>query len=194
MDQGRCVRSDSQSIDNLTITPARACAKLSPQMERGVRKLRASRGITAFGLVLSISIGIVLGTGGFTFYYAEGGSYLSNNPAACINCHIMNEHFSGWQQSAHHHVAVCNDCHAPHDLIGKYATKADAGFRHSKAFTFNTAAEPLRMIERSRRVVIDNCIECHRPMLDELLAAASQFDESMDCLHCHRGIGHDLAR
>ena len=112
------------------MTRAPACATLSLQTERGVQQLRASRGITAFGLVLSISIGIVLGTGGFTFYYAEGGSYLSNDPAACINCHIMNEHFSGWQQSAHHHVAVCNDCHAPHDLIGKYATKADAGFRH----------------------------------------------------------------
>ncbi len=57
------------------MTRAPGCATLSPQTERGVRQLRASRGMTAFSLVLSMSIGIVLGTGGFTFYYAEGGSY-----------------------------------------------------------------------------------------------------------------------
>lgn len=30
----------------------------------------------------------------------------------------MNEQFDGWMRSSHRSVATCNDCHAPHDLIG----------------------------------------------------------------------------
>ena len=47
----------------------------------------------------------------------------------------MRDHYDGWQKSPHHAVTTCNDCHTPHDFVGKYATKADNGFWHSKAFT-----------------------------------------------------------
>ena len=32
-------------------------------------------------------------------YYAQGFSYLSDDPAACANCHIMREHYDGWQKA-----------------------------------------------------------------------------------------------
>jgi cytochrome c nitrite reductase small subunit len=39
--------------------------------------------------------GVAFGLGLFTFFYAEGFSYFSNDPAACINCHIMRDQFEG---------------------------------------------------------------------------------------------------
>jgi nitrite reductase (cytochrome c-552) len=47
----------------------------------------------------------------------------------------MEDNYSAWLTSSHHTVATCNDCHAPHDLLGKYPIKATNGFFHSLAFT-----------------------------------------------------------
>ena len=73
-------------------------------------------------------LGAFAGGGGFTFYYAKGYSYLSNDPVACVNCHIMREQFDSWMGSSHRNVAVCNDCHIPHTFPPKYLVKADNGF------------------------------------------------------------------
>ena len=40
-----------------------------------------------------IALGLVLGLGAYTFVYARGYSYLSHDPGACANCHVMREHF-----------------------------------------------------------------------------------------------------
>ena len=72
----------------------------------------------------------------------------------------MNEQYDGWLKSSHHAVAVCNDCHTPHDLIGKYSTKALNGFWHSFAFT--SGASPTT--SRSRRATTHHraaCRSCH---------------------------------
>ncbi len=74
-------------------------------------------------VVLSAAIGMTAGIGVYTFVYAKGASYLTNDPAACANCHIMNEHYSGRLRSSHRAVAVCNDYHTPSGLVAKYATK-----------------------------------------------------------------------
>ena len=86
-------------------------------------------------LAFAVAIGLSAGIGGYTFVYARGASYLTNDPAACMNCHVMREQYDGWIKSSHRSVAVCNDCHTPHDLIGKYATKSQNGFWHSFYFT-----------------------------------------------------------
>jgi cytochrome c nitrite reductase small subunit len=67
--------------------------------------------LTVPALVLCVLFGIALGAGAFTVRYAEGLSYLSTNPTACVNCHIMREQYDGWQHASHHAVATCNDCH-----------------------------------------------------------------------------------
>lgn len=36
-------------------------------------------------LVLAAAIGLVIGVGGYTFLYAKGSSYLTDNAAACAN-------------------------------------------------------------------------------------------------------------
>ena len=67
----------------------------------------------AGGVILGITIGMALGVGMYTFVYARGYSYMTDNAEACVNCHIMQEQFSGWLKSSHRAVAVCNDCHTP---------------------------------------------------------------------------------
>jgi cytochrome c nitrite reductase small subunit len=150
------------------------------------------------GVALSALVGALLGAGGFTVHHAEGLSYLSNDPRACVNCHIMREQYDGWQKGSHHAVATCNDCHVPHDLIGKYLTKVEHGYRHSKGFTFQDFHEPIRMKASSRRIVNHNCVGCHEGVLAEVgpmfeaaghgLGAAPGTE--FDCLHCHAGVGH----
>lgn len=41
------------------------------------------------GVGLATLIGFFLGISAYTFVYAEGASYLSTDPRACANCHIM---------------------------------------------------------------------------------------------------------
>ncbi|HUF79037.1 MAG TPA: cytochrome c nitrite reductase small subunit, partial [Thermoanaerobaculia bacterium] len=37
----------------------------------------------------AVLLGAAAGLGAFTFGYAKGYSYLTNDPAACANCHLM---------------------------------------------------------------------------------------------------------
>ena len=101
------------------------------------------------GIIAAAAFGLALGLGVFTFGYARGASYLTNDPAACANCHIMGEHFAAWQRGSHR-TATCNDCHTPHDFVGKYVTKARNGFWHSFYFTTGRYPDPLRITERNR--------------------------------------------
>ena len=34
--------------------------------------------------------------GAFTFVYAKGLSYLTPDPRACLNCHVMYSQYDGW--------------------------------------------------------------------------------------------------
>jgi cytochrome c nitrite reductase small subunit len=83
---------------------------------------------TAGLLALALAVGIAAGLGAYTFLYAKGYSYLTNDPQACVNCHVMRDQYDGWVKSSHRSVAACNDCHTPPGLVGKYATKARNGF------------------------------------------------------------------
>ena len=74
--------------------------------------------------LLSVLVGAMAGVGFYTFVYAHGYAYMSNDPNASANCHIMREHLESWQKSSHNARAVCNDCHTPHALLPKFLTKA----------------------------------------------------------------------
>jgi cytochrome c nitrite reductase small subunit len=128
--------------------------------------------------------------GGYTFYYGQGFSYLSNDPKACVNCHIMREQYDGWQKASHHAHATCNDCHVPHDLIGKYTTKALNGYHHSKGFTFQDFQEPIRIKPANAAVLNKNCLHCHGEFVREITAHRVVKDEELYCVRCHASVGH----
>ncbi|MCZ7667640.1 MAG: NapC/NirT family cytochrome c [Chloroflexi bacterium] len=75
-------------------------------------------------LLLVGLIGAIIGLGSYTFVYAEGASYFSNDPAACVNCHIMQEVYDGWNHGSHKAVAGCNDCHTPTPFLPNMLLKA----------------------------------------------------------------------
>lgn len=155
------------------------------------RGLGLATGFGVFGAVLAGMLGILSGLGAATFGYADGASYFSNDPKACANCHIMQDHFDSWSRSSHAHVAVCNDCHLPHDFLGKYVTKADNGFFHSLAFTTGDFPDPIRIKPRNARVAQNSCLHCHADFVHSMLPV----DESQDmlsCVHCHSSVGHAL--
>ena len=51
-------------------------------------------------LVVAALLGVAMGIGGYTFSYAEGLSYMSTDPAACVNCHIMQSQYEAWQKAS----------------------------------------------------------------------------------------------
>ena len=146
------------------------------------------------GLALAASVGLFAGVGSYTFYYGRGLSYLSNDPRVCVNCHIMREQYDGWQKGSHHAAATCNDCHTPHDLVGKYITKADNGFWHSKGFTLQDFHEPIQIRPVNSTVLQRNCVDCHRDMVASINTHPGKKREMLDCVHCHRDVGHGPGR
>ncbi|QRK04515.1 cytochrome c nitrite reductase small subunit [Archangium violaceum] len=139
-------------------------------------------------IALGACVGLALGIGGFTFTYAKGYAYLTNDPASCANCHVMREQYEGWMKSSHHAVATCNDCHTPSGLIGKYATKASNGFWHSFYFTTGTFHEPIQIRPGNREVTEQACRKCHGDQVEPLEAPHGAAETS--CLRCHNSVGH----
>jgi cytochrome c nitrite reductase small subunit len=136
-------------------------------------------------IVAAVTIGGAVGLGAFTFVYARGSSYLGNDPAACANCHIMEEHYRAWRKSSHHAVTVCNDCHAPPGGLRKYWVKVVNGFNHSYAFTTGDFREPLQITEGNRRVTEEQCRRCHDDLVETMGHAAD-----LSCIRCHDSVGH----
>lgn len=149
-------------------------------------------------LVLTVAVvwalGVLAGLGAFTFHYAEGLSYFSNNPEACVNCHIMRDQYDGWQKSPHHAVATCNDCHTPHTFLAKYASKAENGVWHSKGFTLQDFHEPIQIRPHNSAVLQHNCVSCHSALVGGLNPHAGDRRRMLDCVHCHREVGHGPVR
>lgn len=141
-------------------------------------------------LLMGALVGVAVGMGVYTFDYAEGASYLSNDPTACVNCHIMQEQYDGWQHGSHHAAATCNDCHVPHDLLGKYTTKMEHGYRHSKAFTLDDFAEPIRITPSSLAVVQRNCLRCHGEYVSQIISHSVEDVDAVYCVRCHSTVGH----
>lgn len=147
---------------------------------------------TKAGLVLGVVFGLALGVGAYTFIYAKGGSYLTNDPKACVNCHIMQDQYDGWLKSSHRSVATCNDCHAPADFIGKYSTKAQNGFWHSFYFTTGNYPDPIQITERNKKIANDACRKCHAEIATMIEGPATKHKatDNTSCISCHRNVGH----
>jgi cytochrome c nitrite reductase small subunit len=151
--------------------------------------------------------GMAVGLGLFTFGYARGYSYLTNDPRACANCHIMGEHYGAWIKGSHHAVATCNDCHTPHTLVAKYVVKARNGFWHSFYFTTGGFPDPLRITGGNAEVTEQACRHCHAEITDAIdhgaagvvvqnvsttagTVRAERSAEDISCVRCHRYVGH----
>lgn len=139
-------------------------------------------------------IGFVIGAGAYTFWYANGFSYFSNDSKACNNCHVMNEVYKDWSVSSHKNAATCNDCHLPHSFIPKWIMKAESGFHHAYAFSLKDLPTNFTATPKSQAVIQQNCIRCHSTMASNVVNPTTKvvhnYDKSLSCVSCHRNIGH----
>lgn len=135
-----------------------------------------------------------VGLSAYTFYYAEGHSYFSDDPEACVNCHVMNGNHRSWQAGPHHDAAACNDCHVPRAFMPKWLSKAENGWNHSVEFTLQNYETPIRIKTANLDRVQANCIRCHgeqvRAMPDHPVKVEQVRAEGIRCTDCHTHIGH----
>jgi len=141
---------------------------------------------TAALAVLGALVGVLIGVGGYTFYYAEGLSYMSSDPKACVNCHIMRSQYDSWQKSSHHTSATCAGCHLPDGFPEKYIAKARNGWNHSSAFTLQNFPEPILITAPNAEILQANCLRCHDALVHDLSAASGP----PRCVSCHVSVGH----
>lgn len=145
--------------------------------------------VAKFWLLLGLVIGLPVGTGLALFAYADGFSYLSKDPAACANCHVMQPQLAAWKASSHHGIATCNDCHTSGSTANRYLQKAENGWHHSLAFTTGNFKEPIRIKDNNLAAVLENCRSCHQPLIQASHFGSHGWGER-NCLHCHQQTGH----
>ncbi len=149
-------------------------------------------------VVAAVLVGVCAGVGFTTFRYAEGLSYLSTDPQACANCHIMQTQYDSWQKAGHHTAATCVECHLPHDFAGKYIAKAVNGWNHSKAFTLQDFPEPILITPHNAQILQDNCVRCHAGLVGDLVgpftgsSSGHATGDTARCVHCHARVGHGV--
>ena len=148
-------------------------------------RARRSRQTTLLGG----AVGVVVGLGGYTFHYARGTSYLTDDPLACVNCHVMRDVYDGWLKGSHRSVATCNDCHTLPGLVGKYYSKGVNGVMHSYAFTTGAFPWPIQITARNRAVAEKACRNCHADIVHAIEGPSGQ-SGSLECIRCHGTVGH----
>jgi cytochrome c nitrite reductase small subunit len=145
--------------------------------------------------------GVLFGIAFIVLHIANATSYLSDNPRACINCHVMTTEYASWQKSSHARVATCNDCHVPQDnFVRTYAFKASDGLRHATMFTLRLEPQVIRIKEAGINVVQENCMRCHNHIIHrsflttEVTLRSREGGEVKFCWDCHREVPHGRVR
>ena len=152
---------------------------------------------------LLVAAGVIVGLGGLFMYLLRAHTYLGDDPAACVNCHIMTPYYASWSHSSHGRVdvksngATCNDCHVPHqNLAMKYGFKAMDGLKHVAYFVTNSERQAIMAEDMSAKVIMDNCIRCHTQLNQEFVKTGkidfmmAKKGEGMACWDCHRNVPH----
>jgi len=90
--------------------------------------------IRTAAIAVGVLFGLATGIGGYTFIYARGGSYLTNNPKACANCHIMQDHYQRKAQFYLDFIEAENSMgfHAPQEAARILAESIDFTRRGQK--------------------------------------------------------------
>jgi len=139
---------------------------------------------------------------GYLVNASKALSYLSKDPLACINCHVMNTQYATWQHSSHRKSASCVECHLPTEsMVDKYLAKARDGWNHSVAFTLDSYEQNIQISEDGANRVQANCISCHSKLTEVIISNRDRYHEfngtpvnDRKCWECHREIPHGKVR
>ena len=96
-------------------------------------------------VALSLLCGIIVGLTGLFLYLLRIHTYIvGDDPAACINCHIMSPYYATWSHSAHARNTTCNDCHVPNNnMAAHYAFKGMDGMKHVAYFVTHSESQSI---------------------------------------------------
>ncbi len=153
---------------------------------------------------LLILAGVIVGLGAMFMYLLRAHTYfVGDDPAACVNCHIMTPYYATWSHSSHGRIddhsngATCNDCHVPHqNMVMKYGFKAMDGMKHTAYFVTNSEHQAIMAEDMSAEVIMDNCIRCHTQLNQEFVKTGRKGymeqmrDGGKACWDCHRNVPH----
>ncbi len=143
-----------------------------------------------------ILLGAIVGLGLYIVNISNVVSYMSDDPKACINCHVMTAEYITWDHSSHREVATCNDCHVPHDnFFNTYYFKAKDGLYHASVFTMRMEPQAIVMKEASAEVVQSNCVRCHETQVTDAKMASwvdshKENRTTRQCWECHTHVPH----
>ena len=108
----------------------------------------------------------------------------SDQPAFCLQCHVMESQFDAWSHAGAHRRKMCVDCHLPNDNAAvHYVWKAIDGMKDVAAFHSGRIPERITLSDHGAEVVQRNCIRCHQETI-------SQMDTTRQCWTCHRQLRH----
>jgi len=148
-------------------------------------------------LPLFIAGGLLAGVGAYSAYAFRVHSYLLDDPAACVNCHIMAPYYQSWSRSSHSTWATCNDCHVPqNNIFNSYLFKAEDGLYHLGVYIMHGEPQVIRTREASNVVIMQNCIRCHTQLNQEFVKtghatwADVQAGQAKACWDCHVEMPH----
>ncbi|MDY3363976.1 cytochrome c nitrite reductase small subunit [Riemerella anatipestifer] len=162
----------------------------------GKSKINRRKARWLFPVLLGVALGLFM----YVFYISKAYSYLSDDPKACVNCHIMAPEYSTWFHSSHGRVTNCNDCHVPHDnVFRKYYFKAMDGMRHASMYSLRMEPQVIKIRKPGETVVQENCIRCHNDLNSvvgtaSVTASMAHKDEGKLCWECHRDVPHGNVR
>ncbi len=140
---------------------------------------------------------------GYMVHISQAASYLSEDPKACINCHVMDTQYATWQHSSHARVAGCIDCHLPTDnVVEKYWAKSVDGWNHSVAFTLKNYDYAIKISDYGAERVQRNCISCHGSITSTISSNADKYhnfdasyvENGRKCWDCHKSVPHGKVR
>lgn len=148
-------------------------------------------------IVSIVLLGVISGGGMLFLYMLRAHTYLSDDSAACVNCHIMAPYYATWFHSSHSRDATCNDCHVPHEnAVKKWAFKGMDGVRHVAVYLVKGEPQVLQAIPESSQVIMNNCIRCHTQLNTEFVKTGrvdymmARVGEGKACWDCHRDVPH----
>lgn len=169
-------------------------------MKNFLQKLKSMLPSLSYGqkVTLIVLSGIIVGLGGLFMYLLRVHTYVvGDDPAACVNCHIMSPYYATWSHSSHGRDATCNDCHVPHSsLFAKYFFKGMDGMKHVGYFVTRSERQAIMAEDGSAEVIMDNCIRCHKELNTEFVKTGkidymlAKRGEGKACWDCHRQVPH----
>jgi cytochrome c nitrite reductase small subunit len=115
---------------------------------------------------------------GYFAFVTDAPAYGGSAPETCNKYHAPHEK---WTE--------CVDCHLPHEnIVVYYLEKGRQGAKDVYAFTTGNIPVAIRASDKTKSIIQDNCLRCHKNMVESIVMGTQPFDRH--CWDCHRAVSH----